>query len=173
MTAYGRSYRYVGPPGLMAAVRPGAGALPIGSAADFHTWISSCAPADLAEPFTFVIDLTGSLRLASRRSEHVACAGGERVLSAGEMGFGRAADAWKVGEVTNQSTGYCPEVTSWPAVAAALDRIGLRHPGGFTHQVVFRRCERCQEHNIVRENDFVCVFCGADLPAAWNVDPAP
>ncbi|MFC9588854.1 hypothetical protein [Streptomyces sp. NPDC056944] len=30
---------------------------------------------------------------------------------------------------------------------------------------------RCQEHNIVREDDFVCVFCGSDLPEAWNVDP--
>ncbi len=29
------------------------------------------------------------------------------------------------------------------------------------------------EHNIVREDDFACVFCGSDLPAAWNVDPAP
>ncbi len=26
--------------------------------------------------------------------------------------------------------------------------------------------------NIVREDDFVCVFCGSDLPAAWKVDPA-
>jgi hypothetical protein len=22
-----------------------------------------------------------------------------------------------------------------------------------------------------REDDFVCVFCGSDLPALWNVDP--
>jgi hypothetical protein len=21
------------------------------------------------------------------------------------------------------------------------------------------------------EDDFVCVFCGSDLPVAWNVDP--
>ncbi|WP_086672823.1 hypothetical protein, partial [Streptomyces albovinaceus] len=62
------------------------------------------------------------------------------------------------------STGYCPDVVSWPAVARALDAIELVRPSGFTHPVVFRRCPGCQEHNIVREDDFVCVFCGSDLP---------
>jgi hypothetical protein len=33
---------------------------------------------------TFAIDAKGSLRVADRRSEHVACAGGGPVLSAGE-----------------------------------------------------------------------------------------
>ncbi len=93
------------------------------------------------------------------------------VLSAGEIGFVREADWWAVGEVSNQSTGYCPDVTSWPAVALALDHVGLRRPYGFTHEVVFRRCPDCQEYNIVREDDFVCVFCGSDLPETWNVDP--
>jgi hypothetical protein len=45
--------------------------------------------------------------------------------------------------------------------------------GGFTHEVVFRRCPGCQEHNIVREDYFACVFCGSDLPGMWNVDPTP
>lgn len=64
-----------------------------------------------------------------------------------------------------------PDVTSWSAVAHALDHAGLGRPSGFTHEVVFRRCPDCQEHNIVREDDFVCVFCGSDLPETWNVDP--
>ncbi|MEW1547982.1 hypothetical protein AB0421_15710 [Streptomyces tsukubensis] len=101
---------------------------------------------------------------------HVACAGGDMVLSAGEISFTREADRWTVGEVSNRSTGYCPDVTSWSAVARALDAAGLRQPSGFTHEVVFRRCPDCQEHNIVREDDFVCVFCGSDLPETWNVD---
>ncbi|OSP28976.1 MULTISPECIES: hypothetical protein [unclassified Streptomyces] len=54
--------------------------------------------------------------------------------------------------------------------AGALEE--LQRPSGFTHEVVFRRCPDCQEHNIVREDDFVCAFCGSDLPAAWNVDSA-
>ncbi|MDJ1641174.1 hypothetical protein [Streptomyces pakalii] len=40
----------------------------------------------------------------------------------------------------------------------------------FTHPMVFRRRPGCQEHNIVREDDFVRVFCGSDLPKAWNID---
>ncbi len=94
------------------------------------------------------------------------------VLSAGEMSFSREAGRWGVGEVSNQSTGYCPDVTSWPAVAEALDRAGIGRPTGFTHEVVFRRCTNCQAHNIVREDDFFCVFCDAVLPQEWNVDPA-
>ncbi|WP_151775685.1 hypothetical protein [Streptomyces abyssomicinicus] len=170
MSGQGRGYRYVGPVGLKVAVRPGVGGRRIASAADFDGWIVEQSMAELAEPFTFVVGVDGVLGLAPRRSEHVACAGGERVLSAGEISFGREADRWTVSEVSNQSTGYCPDVTSWAEVARALDSVGLRRPSGFTHEVVFRRCPDCQEHNIVREDHFVCVFCGSDLPAAWNVD---
>ncbi|WP_406441490.1 hypothetical protein OHB00_37230 [Streptomyces sp. NBC_00631] len=172
MSTRGRSYRYVGPVELKAAVRPDNGGCPIGSAAEFGGWIAERSAAELAEPFTFVVGTDGVLRLAPRRSEHVACAGGALVLSAGEIGFVREADRWAVSEVSNQSTGYCPDVTSWLEVARALDEVGLGRPSGFTHEVVFRRCPDCQECNIVREDDFVCVFCGSDLPAAWNVDPA-
>jgi hypothetical protein len=94
------------------------------------------------------------------------------VLSAGEISFTREAGRWTLSKVSNQSTGYCPDVTSWVEVARALDAVELQRRSGFTHEVVFRRCPDCQEHNIVREDDFVCVFCGSDLPAAWNVDSA-
>lgn len=124
----------------------------------------------MEEPFTFVVDLAGALRLAPRRSEHVTCAGGKAVMSAGEIGFRRAAEGWEVVMVSNQSTGYCPDLASWPAVAAALDRIGLPHPGGFTDALVFRRCTGCGRCGIVRDGHRVCVFCDADLPADWNVD---
>uniref|UniRef100_UPI003556EE72 hypothetical protein n=1 Tax=Streptomyces halstedii TaxID=1944 RepID=UPI003556EE72 len=170
VSARERRYRYVGPAELKTAVRPGSGGCRISSAAEFGGWIAGRSAAELAEPFTFVVNTDGVLRLAPRRSEHVACAGGGVVLSAGEIGFVREADVWAVSEVSNQSTGYCPDVTSWSAVARALDRIGLGRPSGFTHEVVFRRCPDCQERNIVREGDFVCVFCGSDLPEKWNVD---
>ncbi len=93
------------------------------------------------------------------------------MLSAGEIGFTCEAGRWAVGNVSNHSTGYCPDGSSWPAVARALDDMEIGRATGFTHEVVFRRCPGCQEHNIVREDDFVCVFCGRDLPEAWNVDP--
>ncbi|MFE0389627.1 hypothetical protein ACFW1F_37035 [Streptomyces bungoensis] len=171
MSARGRCYRYVGPVELKAAVRPGSGGCRIGSAADFGSWVAERSAVELAEPFTFVVGMDGVLRLAPRRSEHVVCAGGAMVLSAGEIRFIREAGRWAVGEVSNHSTGYCPDVSSWSEVARALDNVELGRPSGFTHEVVFRRCPGCQEHNIVREEDFVCVFCGGDLPEAWNVDP--
>src|SRR5918911_838983 len=71
-----------------------------------------------------------TLRLAARRTEHVACAQGAPVLAAGEIRFTRADVLPQVLEITNQSTGYCPEPESWPAVAAALSAIGLAAPDG-------------------------------------------
>lgn len=56
-----------------------------------------------------------------------------------------------------------------PAVAAALDRARIVRPDGFTAAVVFRRCLRCQERNVIRDDDFTCAVCEAQLPAAWNV----
>ncbi|GIG00086.1 hypothetical protein Cci01nite_51790 [Catellatospora citrea] len=138
------------------------------SAADLGAWLDSCHRADLSEAFTFVVDIDGILRLAPRRSEHVACAAGAAVLAAGEILFCRDKADWAVDEITNQSTGYCPDLDSWTAVAAALDAAGLPHPAGFTQQYVFRRCPQCGERNIVRENDFVCAVCDADLPTLWN-----
>ncbi|MFD8726133.1 hypothetical protein ACFV2H_51580 [Streptomyces sp. NPDC059629] len=162
-------YRYVGPVELKELVRAGGEGRSMRSSVDFGEWASALTPDELAEPFTFVVDADGVLRLAPRRSEHVVCAGGEEVLSAGEMSFREESGRWAVEEVSNQSTGYCPDVTSWSAVAEALDRIGIARPSGFTHEVVFRRCRSCRELNIVREEDFVCVFCSEGLPREWNV----
>ncbi|NEA58347.1 hypothetical protein G3I60_30405 [Streptomyces sp. SID13666] len=173
MSASRRSYRYVGPEHLRAAVQPGDGGTAIRTAAEFTFWAAARNGEELAEPFTFVVAMDGVLRLAPRRSEHVSCAGGKQVLSAGEMAFHSEAGRWAAEETSNQSTGYCPDAASWPAVAHALDQVGLEHPDRFTHEVVFRRCPDCQEHNIVREGYFVCVFCDADLPQLWNVDPDP
>ncbi|MEU6970677.1 hypothetical protein AB0A71_23620 [Kitasatospora aureofaciens] len=175
---FGRAYRYVGPPELRESGTGGdqGGGQPVRTGSEFTSWAGERTATEFAEPFTFVIDLGGTLRLAPRRSEHVACAGGESVLSAGEIGFRRAGGGgavgggWEVETVSNLSTGYCPDVTSWPAVATALDRLGLPHPGGFTQTVVFRRCRDCGRCGIVREGHYVCVFCDADLPELWNVD---
>ncbi|MER5217053.1 hypothetical protein ABT063_42630 [Streptomyces sp. NPDC002838] len=81
--------------------RPGATGHAVRSATDLTAWRSGRETAELSEPFTFVITMDGLLRLAPRRSEHVACGG-------------------------------------------------------------------C---SVVREGDLVCVFCGGELPVAWNVAP--
>jgi hypothetical protein len=90
------------------------------------------------------------------------------VLSAGELFFQVEGDRVEAAEASNQSTGFCPEPESWPAIAAAPDRVGVAHPGRFTTEVVFRRCEGCGERNAVKDGWFVCGVCGADLPAGWN-----
>ena len=167
-----RSYGYVGPADLKVLVSPGSVGQSIESLTAFSVWVGGRAAAELDEPFTFVIDMSGCLRLAPRRSEHVVCAGGERVLGAGEIGFEQRDDVWAVDEVSNQSTGYCPDLDSWSAVALALDKAGLDHPDSFTHEVVFRRCPGCAEVNLVRDGFFVCAFCERDLPRRWNLDVA-
>lgn len=171
-----RTYWYVGPADLAAGADAGPGGHPIASLADFEAWAAGRAPAEWHEPYTYVVGTDGLLRLAARRSEHVACAAGGPVLAAGEMAFGRAGDGRPaVTEVSNLSTGYCPDLSSWQQVAEALDRAGFERrdrPDGFTHAVVFRRCPRCRERNVVRDEDFVCAVCGAGLPAVWNLDGA-
>ncbi|TDD33163.1 hypothetical protein E1287_20285 [Actinomadura sp. KC06] len=145
-------YAYVGPAELLGQVRPGMEGKPIWSPADVR-------PLPQDEPFTYVVGLDGTLRIAPRRSEHVACAGGQNVLAAGEITF----DGTAVTEVSNQSTGYCPGAESWPAVADALDRAGLERPDCFTATFVFRHCPECGELNVVKDEHYVCVFCDAEL----------
>jgi hypothetical protein len=161
MASGARIYQYIGPAEVLAAVRPSA----LG-----HAVLAMEDITGASEPFTFVIDLDGTLRLAPRRSEHVACAGGRPVLSAGEITFEKGPDGWEVTAATNQSTGYCPEPSSWPAVARALDRIGVTRPGWFTDEFTFRRCPQCGERNLVRDGDFTCAICDAELPTSWNFD---
>jgi hypothetical protein len=131
-------------------------------------WLAGLNRAERSEPVTFVITLDGVLRLGPRRSEHVALAGGREVLAAGEITFVPGTAGWSVTEVTNQSTGYCPDPGCWPAVHRALDHLGVPHPADFTTKIVFRRCPACHERNIVRDGDFTCALCDSALPIRWN-----
>lgn len=161
-----RRYRYVGP--AEARDRIAVSVVAVHGPAPLDGWLGARDPGERTDPVTFVVALDGVLLLAPRRSEHVALAGGHDVLAAGEMAFFLVGTGWRVAEVTNQSTGYCPDPDCWPAVAAALDRVGVPHPGGFTDRVIFRRCVVCDERNIVRDSDFMCAICGSPLPARWN-----
>ena len=173
MRVRARSYRYIGPTDLRSSITAEAEGPRIHSQSDINQWLSDRPAEELSEPFTFVVDSEGVLRLAPRRSEHVVCAGGGLVFSAGEIGFELVGDgSWSVNQASNQSTGYCPDTGSWPAVAAALDRAGIGHPDGFSEEVVFRRCPSCRERNVVHEGNFVCALCDAGLPELWNLDPA-
>ena len=117
---------------------------------------------------TFIVDLEGVFWIADRRSEHLACAQGHDVLSAGEITFHVDAKAVRVISVSNQSLGYCPEPESWPSVAKALEAAGIEAPARFTTEFTFRLCEACNTTNVVRDDWFVCAMCGAELSRNWN-----
>jgi hypothetical protein len=155
-----RLYRYVGPEDIRLAAL----ASPPGRRISNASELASFA-AGAKDPWaTYVVSAEGDLLAAPRRSEHVACAGGADVRSAGEL----CIDGDRIVEITNLSTGYCPEPSSWIEVERALDRAGIEHPDGFTYEATFRRCVACTERNVVKDGWFVCAICGAELPSAWN-----
>lgn len=164
------AYTYVGSEEIRRSTASQPAGTPVASAGDVDVWLRA-NPDAITEGATYVVDLQGRLRLAPRRSEHVACAGGEEVLAAEKIHFQGTDPRLTLAGISNQSTGYCPDTSCWAAVVLALRHAGLEPPRGFSPQIVFRRCPRCAELNLVKEAWFVCVFCDADLPAGWNVAP--
>lgn len=167
------TYRYVGPKKIAERALSAAAGVRVESPEDVRRWVQQTGQdVDAAGNVvaTFIIDDSGWLRIADRRSEHVACAGGRPVQSAGEMTFAVRPRSVTVTWVTNQSTGYCPEPDSWPAVETALARAGIAGPEGFSQEFVFRRCPRCGSINIIKEGIFECGVCSTPLPEEWNLD---
>lgn len=163
-----RQYQYVGPKEIRETAKSQPTGTRITSVDDLAQWLAASSTERSAQQCwvaTFTIGLDGCLCLAPRRSEHIACAAGGNVLSAGEITID---DDMAVTEITNQSTGYCPEPESWNAVSDALDGAGLEHPGRFTTEVIFRRCLHCNERNLVKDSWYYCGICDARLPARWN-----
>lgn len=169
-----RLYRYVGPEAIRAKSVMAAGGIIISSQDDLRAWLDGQDVSGLVGQVaaTFVVDPEGRPRIADRRSEHVACASGGLVRSAGEMFFS-SGKTTHVEDVSNLSTGYCPEPESWPVVGEALDQLDIPHPGRFTTAIVFRRCPACAERNVVKDDWFVCQVCGGDLPRVWNFGDVP
>src|SRR5215467_7378741 len=87
-----RLYRYVGPKHIAQRVQPAHSGVPIRSPEDVRAWIHSSRQesSDGRVIATFIVDAAGTLFVADRRSEHVACAAGQPVRSAGEMPSSRA-----------------------------------------------------------------------------------
>ena len=105
-------YRYVGPAEIATAVASHAAGHRVQTAASLDRALAALDAEDGAL-LTYVVDAEGALRLADRHSEHVACAGGGPVLTAGEIAFEEDQAGWRVAHASNQSTGYCPEESSW------------------------------------------------------------
>ena len=171
-----RIYPYVGPPSIAARVADRPAGFPVQSSQDVRRWIRGTGQTVNPEGqviATFVVDESGVLRIADRRNEHVACAGGKPVLSAGEITFSVTPKQVTAEWVTNQSTGYCPEPESWPAVEKALAPAGIPAPLRFSQEFAFRKCVHCGEINIVKDDYFVCAICSEALPMEWNVSCGP
>ena len=163
-------YRYVGPRHIAERISPERTGVPVTSPGAVRAWVRESAQ-DLSSgqvTATFVVDHTGALLIADRRSEHVACAGGRPVRAAGEITF-RLATSVEVLEVSNQSTGFCPEPESWLAVAAALSGAGLVAPPGYTLACEFRRCAACGNITLIKHRVFECGMCRSELPVNYNV----
>jgi hypothetical protein len=164
-------YHYVGSEEIKIAVADYPIGTVIESILDLKKWTNSILNKnDRSRSIvaTFVIDIDRNLRLADRCSEHVACAGGQPVLSAGEIFINWEQNIYEVSDITNQSTGYCPEVESWKYVETALDKISIKHPSSFTVEFIFRRCCSCSQINIIKNDVFVCSVCNSTLPNVWN-----
>ena len=71
---HAKRYSYVGPPELRDRVAR-VDAVAVDTAIALARWLAERDRGELVEPFTFVVALDGELRLAPRRSEHVALAG--------------------------------------------------------------------------------------------------
>ena len=152
-TPQGRVYSYVGP-----AEIPAYGGEPQGFSVRSAEELADALDR-LGSPegctLTFVVDAGGILLVADRHSEHVNCAGGQPVLSAGELTVARTSGGVEVTDLTNQSTGYCPEPDSWVALERAIPD-GVTRPDYWTMEFTFRRCPKCEAINIVKEGFFFC-----------------
>ena len=89
-------------------------------------------------------------------------------MAAGEMTFCRERGQVFVAEVSNQSTGYCPEPESWAAVDQVLTVLHTPHPSQFTCVFHFRRCDACEAINVIKDGVFECAVCDAPLSERWN-----
>jgi hypothetical protein len=162
-----RLYEYVGPLEIATRFKGRQDGLVIRSPRDARIWLESHGDGRSAT-VTYVIDASGDLLICDRHCEHVACSGGRPVLGAGEMILAIREDSVVAHDISNQSTGYCPEPDSWQAVLSALKRAGIGAPAHLERAYIFRRCESCGSTNIIKEGVFRCAVCEAQLPHDWN-----
>jgi len=167
-----QSYFYVGSEEIAERVDKRYEGAKIRQITDIQKWIEDTDQTITNENITatFIINEEKELVISDRHSEHVMCAGGRNVLSAGEITFSFEQEEVSVNDISNQSTGYCPQSASWEIVEIVLDKIGIEHPQFFTRAFELRYCEQCQTKNLVKEEIYECAVCGADLDLEWNVD---
>ena len=167
-----QSYFYVGSQEIRKKVDKRYEGCTITHVKDVKAWVAD-TNQDLRHGMviaTFIINEQEHLVISDRHSEHVMCAGGRNVLSAGEITFSFEDGEILVSDISNQSTGYCPKPTSWEVVETVLDKIGLEHPPYFTRAYEFRYCEKCDSKNLIKEDIYECAVCGSELDLEWSFD---
>ncbi|MBA3531602.1 MAG: hypothetical protein H0T73_06785 [Ardenticatenales bacterium] len=168
-----RLYRYVGPHDLRRLLDQPTPRCCIERPHDVRAWLEqSHRPGTTLYQVTvtFIIDGDERLWIADQRSEHVVCARGQAIYAAGEITFWLHQTQVDICEISNQSTGYCPEPGSWAVVTAVLERIGLPHPATWTVAYLFRRCQACETINLIKDDWFECAVCGVPLSEHWNFE---
>lgn len=160
-------YQYVGPKEILKQIKPEKIGTIIQSELDVKNWIGTTnQEIDINDEVTatYIIDLQEHLRINDRRSEHVVCANGQHVLSAGEITFEISKHEITISQITNQSTGYCPSPVSWKNVKVVLEKLKIEFPDYWTNEFIFRICDNCHNINIVKDNYFTCLICDNELP---------
>ena len=166
-----KCYEYVGPHDIAVLLQCASDRMTIQCPFDAIEWIHQTKQHLSRQgtfTVTFVIDPHEQLWIADRHSEHVVCAQGQAVLTAGELTFVISDQQLAIVAVTNQSTGYCPEPESWTVVTGVCERLGVAYPAYWTTAYLFRRCARCGNTNLIKDDWFVCAICDGPLSATWN-----
>jgi hypothetical protein len=168
-------YRYVGPENLLNLIHADICREAVENADSVLSWIRQTDQIlnyDNSTTATYIIDTNEIMWICDRHMEHVVCAIGMPVLSAGEVTFRINNNHVEIPYITNQSTGFCPEPKSWIAVNKALKKTNIKHPNKFSVNFIFRLCTNCSTINIVKENFYLCAVCNHALEKQWNLDKA-
>ncbi len=165
-----QSYFYVGSDEILEKVDEKYEGVKINRIEDIQKWIEASNQIITNENIiaTFIINEQKQLVISDRHSEHVVCAGGKNVLSAGEITFNFEQENISVSEISNQSTGYCPKPDSWKIIRIVLNQLKIEHPKYFTRAFEFRLCENCHTKNLIKEDIYKCAVCNSDLDLNWN-----
>ncbi|AFM06300.1 hypothetical protein Fleli_3998 [Bernardetia litoralis DSM 6794] len=164
-------YSYVGSQEIFDSVDINFVGYKISKSKDILNWIEKTAQELINNSIiaTFIINENHQLVINDRHSEHVQCAGGKNVISAGEISFLiEKKDKISINEISNQSTGYCPKPESWKYVEKVLSKIEIEYPNYFTLAFDFRLCTNCQTINLIKEQVFECQMCETELDLKWN-----
>jgi hypothetical protein len=165
-------YPYVGPKEIAMYGSSDIVRVHVLSTKDILSWVHATnqqPDASGAILATYIVNEQAEWWLTDRSYEHVACAQGTPVTAAGEVGFWLENGSLDISYVSNQSTGYCPEPSSWSAWKEACLQTDIQPPDNWSVAFQFRRCPACKSIQLIKEEDWFCAICDTALPEQWNL----